>query len=113
MFEIIKPGLILFAISLVASLSLGVVNEVTKAPIAALELQTEKDAQLELFPEATEFAELINFEKTNSVTKVVEALNGNELIGYILSAEPRGYGGPISMVVAISSDGSARGVKIL
>ncbi len=112
MFEIFKPGLILFAISLVASLSLGLVNEITKEPIKQMEIQTENNARKELFPEADNF-EAVEFEQSNSVTKIVEAEKGGEKLGYIMNAEPKGYGGKVSLVVAVASDNTIKGVKVL
>lgn len=120
---IIKDALILFVITLVAGLLLGVVYEVTKAPIAAQEAKTKAEAQRGVFAEAAEFTQL---DLDSAIAKTVES-NGvtvNEVydaldesgahLGYIVqSTSPNSYGGNIVLMVGVQADGTSNGYSLL
>lgn len=120
---IVKDAIILFVITLVAGLLLGVVYEVTKAPIAAQEAKTKAEAQKGVFTEAAEFKQLdVDSEKakeavTNGVTvdEVYEALDESGThLGYVIQAtSPNGYGGNITLMAGITLDGTSNGYSLL
>lgn len=120
---IIKDAIILFVITLVAGLLLGVVYEVTKAPIAAQEAKTKAEAQKGVFKEAAEFKQVdVDSEKakaavSNGVTvdEVYEALDASGAhLGYVIQAtSPNGYGGNITLMAGVSSDGTSNGYSLL
>ena len=58
--EMIKNAAILFAITLVAGCLLGLVNEVTKDPIAAQQLKAKNEACKNVFQDAERFEEALS-----------------------------------------------------
>lgn len=120
---ILKDCVILFVITLVAGLLLGIVYEVTKAPIAAQEAKTKMEAQQGVFADAKEFNQLdvdsavAKEVESNGVTvdEVYEALDaGGEHLGYVIQAtSPNGYGGNITLMSGITADGTCNGYSLL
>lgn len=108
--KILKPSLILLAICMIASLCLGVVNELTKEPINKMRQEEESAAQKRLFPDATDF-EIIDTDK--DVKKIVEVKNSSETIGYIINIGSMGFDGEIEIAVAFDLDNKVHGVEIL
>lgn len=127
----IRDALVLFAITLIAGLLLGGVNEVTKDPIAQQEIQKNAEAYKAVSPGAE------SFEQTEAVAAVLEAAEalmashadlGNVVIedavealdasgtsvGYVVKSTSKdGYGGNITVAVGISSEGTVTGIDFL
>ena len=97
----------LCVITLIAGLLLGIVYNVTKAPIAAQEEKTKQEAYKAVFKDAAKFDTVKLDQKDvaavlkkndlgqNTISEVVKAVdkNGKEL-GYVFSVtNPEGYGG--------------------
>lgn len=117
----------LFVITLVAGLLLGVVYNVTKAPIAAQKEKTKQEAYKAVFSDADKF-ETTDVDQSdvskvlkskgldqNTITEIAEAVDadGNTL-GYVFSVtNPEGYGGDISLSVGIKADGTVNGYETL
>ena len=40
-------------------------------------------------------------------------MKGTEIAGYAIKVAPKGYGGPVEIMVGISTDGKVTGIKIL
>ena len=120
---IIKDCVILFVITLIAGLLLGIVFEVTKTPIAAQEAKTKMEAQKGVFADAAEFNQLeidsaIAKEiETNGVTvdEAYDVLDGSgQHAGYVVQAtSPNSYGGDVTLMVGITSDGTCNGYSLL
>lgn len=110
--SIIKTGAILLAIGFICTLILSVCNYLTKDKIASLALETEQAAMREVLPEAKIFVKCSNSE--NGIVKdVYEGKDEDEnIVGYCVKVNPVGYGGEISMVVGVDTDGVVTGVKI-
>lgn len=120
-----KNCLALFLITLIAGVSLAVVNEITKEPIAQAENNAKLSAYNEVFADA-QFEEIENKDKIlkdnsdkiapASVEDILVAKdkNGN-IAGYVMSAvSPNGYGGDIKVAVGISDkDDTINGISIL
>ncbi len=132
--DIIKPGLVLFIITLVAGLGLGLVYNVTKEPIRIQEELKQNKGMQEILAEAESFTEGIFYETRQLGGEGGEALPdtitlaftghkgqaapgqapaSESIVGYILRVAPRGYGGAIPMLVALDVEGRVVGVKIL
>lgn len=121
--KILKNTLILTAITLVAGLGLGLVYEITKAPIAQAQETAKKKAWQEVFPEA----DINDFEQVEIDQAAADAaiadmgVNGtvDEActvgdMGYVVTATDKdGFGGSIQVTVGITSDGTVNGVSIL
>ena len=106
---ILKLAAILFAISFICTLLLVLCNALTKDRIAQLKADAENSARIEVLPDASNF-------ETTKAEGVQEAYIGknssDEVVGYCFKVQPSGFGGSITMIVGINTDGSVSGVKI-
>jgi len=98
---IVKPALTLFITALIVVAALSVVYNFTKEPIERQKRKTQETVLKQVMPQATLYRE-INIEKTGSMSAVFEALEGNELIGYVVELSPEGYSGKIYFMVGFS-----------
>lgn len=129
---ILKDAVALFLITLVSGLALSYVYEATKAPIAKQQEEKKLTSYQRAYPEA------ISFEEDEDLMAVVEATdlkslnkdyqgstideinkafdsNGN-MIGYLIKVSTKkGYNksNPIELAVALSSDGTVKGIDII
>ena len=121
----LKEAGILFAITLIAGLFLGVVNELTKDRIAEQKAQAIADACKMVFNDADSVPEYVytpdeeltfRISETGvQIGKVYEAKgSAGETLGYVIeSASKEGYGGTIDIYVGIRNDGIINAVSIL
>ena len=119
--SMIKDAAILFAITLIAGLLLGVVYEVTKDPIAEQKALRKNKACKEVFQDAAgfetlELSEAVSEESSaatiNEVSKAV-AENGT-VLGYVLDITTHeGYNGDIQFTMGIKMDGTVNGISLL
>ena len=121
--KILKNTLILTVITLVAGLGLGLVYEVTKAPIAQAQETAKKEAWQQVFPDAdvNDF-ELVDVDQ-KAADKAIKDLGVKATIdevctvgeeGYVVTAtDKEGYGGDIKITVGITADGTINGISIL
>lgn len=108
--KILMPAVALLAICLVASALLAVTNQVTKARIEQIAAETENAARASVFPEAASFSDV----KSIADQDYCEALDGaGNCIGYTFSTTAKGYGGDVSVMTGIATDGSVRAIEIL
>lgn len=125
--KLIKDALILFAITLVAGLGLGAVYGITKEPIAQANYNIQQEAYRTVFPDASEFEDLPDFdaEKASEIVKeagypddtiegCVQAVGEDgSLLGYVISAtDPNSYGGDVTLSVGVTLDGIVNGYSI-
>lgn len=120
---IIKDAAALFVITLIAGLLLGLVNQVTKEPIAASELAAKNAAYQKVFSEGKTFVEedaLTEKLETASfsgaeIAEVLVAKNGDgNTVGYVMSLIAKeGYGGDISFTIGVKPDGVMTGLSVL
>ena len=112
--ELIKPTVVLFAVTFIAALIIGVTYSITEEPIREQRANAEMAAIMALFPNtyAIQYRE-IN-EEGSTLTRLAQSLDyhGN-VYGYVFSASPSGYSGAINMMVAIDLDGVIQGVRIV
>lgn len=117
--ETIKLGLVLLLVTAVAGGILAGVNSVTAPVIAEREKQDSFGALLEIFTEGNDFTEIEGAELTeiqsaySSIVGVTEALKDGENIGYAFNIKTGGYGGDITSLVGVNSDGTIAGLKVL
>ena len=126
----LKEAGILFAITLIAGLLLGVVHEVTAEPIKKAEEEAKIKAWNEVFSDAASFDENEEgfgvssaslSEKVKEagfkadIEAVVRALdNAGNTLGYVITVnDHEGYGGDIRFSMGIKSDGTLNGISIL
>ena len=132
--NIIKDACILFAITLVAGILLGLVYNVTKDPIAQQNEKAKQKAYQEVIADADKFealdgsyasdkvaetakavlsASATDFSK-DDVSEVVAGIKNGKIIGYVVTVVAHdGYGGDIKFSVGLSTDGTYLGTSIL
>jgi electron transport complex protein RnfG len=115
--NIILMTIKLLAIVLVAAALLGVVNSVTKEPIAQRMKEEAREARLSVFPEAADFA--IKYKKDeipaeySIINEVYDALDeDNNVIGATFSITTKGYSSGLNLTVGIGADGVIKGIAV-
>ena len=135
--NMLKDAVILFAITLIAGLFLGVVYDVTKDPIAAQKIKKKNEACQEVFADAATFQpiEVIRWDTeeepkkeevdaassatvlggSGDIDAAYEALSAQgELLGYVLEVTTHGgYNGDIQFSMGIRLDGTVNGISLL
>ena len=113
MFEIVKPGLILFAIAAIAAFLLGAVYEITKDPIAAQQERIKNESMAKLLPEADEFiAGEINSGSDN-ISEVYTGYKNGLPQGYVILSETQGFSGIIGILAAFDLSGAIKDVSVI
>ena len=98
--QMVKPVIVLLIICAVAACILAVVHAKTEPMIEANELAEKTATYKEALPEADGFEELST--DIEGVTAVLKATND---VGYVITAQSRGYGGQVPVAVAFTNDG--------
>ncbi|MFI3170986.1 MAG: RnfABCDGE type electron transport complex subunit G [Eubacteriales bacterium] len=115
---IVKNTLILTAITVIAGMCLGLVYEITKEPIAAAQESAKQEAYQEVFASADTFETMEGFViaemDSNSIDEVVVAMNGTEVLGYVITVtNNEAYGGSLTFTMGICNDGTINGISFL
>ncbi len=105
--EFIRLAGILCAITLVAALLLACVNKITAPKIENAAKKASEDAMRIIISDADKF-ETIDEEKRISAAK-----KDGEIIGYCVTVNVSGFGGPLEMMVGIGTDNIVKGIDIL
>ena len=102
--QIIKLALVLFAVSAIMALALGLVNELTKDTIAMRAAETTKKA----------YANVLAADEYNdgTITKLSTATTGGQQAGYVAETTFSGAQGMITMVVGLDDDYNCTGVYV-
>ncbi len=109
--DILRLGLILFAISAIATALLAWVNSVT---LPRINIQKEKDAELtrqQLMPSAKTFEEKIAAADTNLVYYIAKD-DKNEILGYTIVAQGRGYSSTVKTMIALDREFKIMDLKV-
>lgn len=101
---------ILTGICLVVALLLGVVNQVTKPRIDAIQEAKQKTAMAQVLPAGS--YEKVGFTAAN-VTAIYRAVSDGEEIGWVAETSTSGSQGVIEMMVGISPEGKVTGVSVV
>lgn len=119
----IKDALILFAITVVAGLLLGVVYDVTKEPIAQQKAKAKQEACANVFAKAQTFETVTDAQGATvsdkvdgvDIDEVMRAIDSNgNLIGYVITVtDHEGYGGDIQFSMGVTFDGTLNGISLL
>lgn len=109
-----KLVLILSAIAIITGGLLALINEVTKDTIA-VQNQQKVEAALNqvLAAESYDTVDLANTPVDGIVTAAYLAKNGDTTLGTCVEVAPNGFGGPISMIVGIDTNGAVTKVAIV
>lgn len=130
--SIAKDTFVLAVITIVATLLLGVANQLTRGPIAEQKVSTKTKIYQKVYPEAADFeysddlnsfaAQQIeslsdhgkDFGKVEIQEMAIAKDSSGKDIGYVLSSVSKeGYGGDIVVAVGVSQDGTVTGVDML
>ncbi len=105
--DIFRIGLILLTITAISAGILACLNKLT-APVIEHNAELRRNmAMSKVLPSAKDF-EKIEYMDESSVVSVYKG----EDKGYVVLAEPNGYGGTISLVVGVDNDGIVTGVEV-
>ncbi|MDR2904043.1 MAG: RnfABCDGE type electron transport complex subunit G [Clostridiales bacterium] len=118
MSDIIKPGIMLFLITFVASALLGTVNVMTRDTIAQNERTTKNTAMAEVLPTVRDnnFSEDVLTEPApeSGVTGYNIGYDGETVVGYVVTLKQPAYSGKMDLLVGVTADGAqVTGIKIL
>ncbi|MBT3318272.1 MAG: FMN-binding protein [Clostridia bacterium] len=113
--KIIVMTIKLLVITVVAGVLLGVVNAITKDPIAAQEAKAADEARFAAFPSATEFEKIdIDISEDYSLIQNVytaKDASGSD-IGVAIGIKTKAYSTGLNMTVGLSAQGTITGVVI-
>ena len=121
----LKEAGILFAITLIVGLILGVVNELTREPIRLQQEKAIEEACRAVFQAADSFEQIdytpaVELKEELSldgvkIGNVYKALDGaGKVLGYVVqSTSTQGYGGNIVLYLGVRNDGTLNDISIL
>ena len=107
--DIIKPVAVLLAICIIIPLALSLTNKITKDKIAELDEKNSRETMADLI-EADNFTEC---EFCENEFNYYTAVKDGNIIGYIFKTAEKGYGGDVSVMTAVNTDGTVKSVAIL
>lgn len=108
--EQVAPTLVLVIICLVTTMALAVTYQITKPVIAEMNRVLYERTQLEVLPQAEEGFEPYQGDLLVGIKSV--SLSRQD-VGKVITAIERGYGGPLTVMVGISYDGTIQGIQVL
>jgi electron transport complex protein RnfG len=103
---------ILLAICLIVSLLLGVVNQITKPRIDAIQAEKIRAAMAQVL-EADEYLPIQLQKDLKGVQSVSEARAGGGTLGYVVQVTASGSQGEIQMMVGVDVDNRVTGVSVI
>ena len=121
--DYIKPAVILFIICVVVSSALSLTNSVTAGIIKerveadAVETRRQVLADADSFEkiDLEEYLTKSNLEKLDfdAILEVYKGYSNGKFCGYAFTAETKGYGGKIKVIIGINEEGRTTGVRII
>lgn len=112
--EILIPTVSLFLISAVTTLLLAVTNSVTAPKITELQAETENRMKTAVLSSADSFSDALTVQSNGKEYTYYEGYGSDGVLtGYVITAVSKGYGGDISVMVGVNSDGTVAGIDYL
>lgn len=108
----LKLGGILFLITAICCGLLGFVSQTTTPIISANQRASQDEAMKQLIVGAKEFTEVKKVESEN-IKELYMAKADDKVLGTVAKLMPSGYGGPITLLVGLDTEGTVKGIKIL
>ena len=108
----LRLGSTLLAIALIVGLLLAIVNGFTAQRIALENERAVAEGMAAVLPAADSF-EPVDYSGDGVVTGISRGTAGGAPVGYAVTASPSGFGGPISLIVGVLTDGTVSGVAIV
>ncbi|MEE1054130.1 MAG: FMN-binding protein [Acutalibacteraceae bacterium] len=109
--DIIRPTAVLALICIVVTLALSSANLLTENKIKALAQENQNKAMSKLI-KADSYNEQTDEIDGEEITYTT-AENSDGIIGYIFTVDVNGYGGALSVMTAINTDGTVAAIEIL
>ncbi len=117
---IVQLVVVLGLITFVCALLLGIINGVTADKIAQNNENTRNEAMAAIISEAEDFSEVEVSEEWTApadknqpaVSGVYAAQAGGETIGDCVEVKPKGFGGELTLIVGINTDGTVAGAQV-
>lgn len=106
--KIFKPIVVLCVICIVITGALAATNSVTAPIIAEATRLAQEQARMELLPDADGF-ETVTGVTAENVSDISRATNG---VGTVITCAAKGYGGTMTVMVAITPDGAIKQIKV-
>lgn len=113
--DIIKTTIPLLIICFVTALLLAFVNSTTENTIVERAKVDAEEKRKQVMAEAKSFEEIKDWnskDESGIIREAYAAYNGQDLIGYVFSVVPKGYGGDIHVTVGVKADKTISGVQI-
>ncbi len=110
--SIIKPTMVLFAVCIVVSGALAVVNNVTMDVIEERTKVEQEEFRKQVLEQADRFTQAADVDDLDNVTDVYAGFSGDDPVGYVMSVVSKGYGGDINMIVGVDMKGQVTKVII-
>ncbi|HHX93110.1 MAG TPA: FMN-binding protein [Clostridiales bacterium] len=107
--ESFAPTVVLVSICLIASILLAATFQITEPLIEKITIEMANAARSTVLPEASGFVEAKDVVLVDGVTEVYEAVNG---VGYVITAQFKGFGGPVVVMTGLDPKGNIAGVKV-
>lgn len=101
----------LLIISTVTALLLSCVNALTENKIAENAQKEKNEAIAAIFPDAT--ASELYGEPIEGVTELYMVFADDAALGYAAQVAPLGFGGEMTVMVGVTTDGDVAGVKLI
>ena len=113
--DMLHMGLFLFVIAAIAGILLAFTESFTAPYILENQKKVEEQARREVLPAAATFKESSFIDTTASQTIIFSSgfLANGELAGIVVKVAPKGFAGPIEMMLGINSNGRVNGFKVL
>ncbi|MBO4373697.1 MAG: FMN-binding protein [Lachnospiraceae bacterium] len=113
--EYIYPVIILTVICAATTALLAVTNFFSKPVIERNLAESARQTRLELLPEADDFSDMTGSAgnlASNDKARVVEVFEAANKKGYVYTIRSKSFGGELTMMVGVDSEGSVTGVKV-
>ena len=107
--DMITPTLVLFLICLIITVALAGTYQVTKPIIDEINIKNANIARGEVLPEGEGAFTQLETELSEGILEIYEADNK---AGYVCTAQDKGFGGKLTVMVGISAEGEIAGVKV-
>ena len=108
-----KLGGILLIITMISGMLLGFANDLTKEAIIENSKISKEDLNY-IMPSADKIQDTtIELDSEGAIKEIYEAVNGNDVIGYVMKVTSKGFHGAIDFVVGISKEDKVSGIKVL
>ncbi|MDR1774683.1 MAG: RnfABCDGE type electron transport complex subunit G [Clostridioides sp.] len=116
--KMIKLGLILLAVCIIASFSLSAVNNSTKKLIEEQSIIKNDELRKNVLPDATEFKKVepdlssLDSDVQSVIVEVYQGLDASgKTVGYTVKTSPSGYGGPFELIIGFTDEGQISSIS--